>query len=139
MSYCTVDDLIARYGEQELVELTGQGQGAIGIAKAQQAIADASALIDSYLGGRYDLPLSAVPQALTRISADIARYHLYDNIVPEVVQNNYDNALSFLKSVAKGEVRLGLSQDNQSPASDDAIEIQSGGSVWGRNDSKGFI
>lgn len=140
MSYCTADQLIDRFGADELLQLTDRDQnGFIDDQAVSAAISDASALIDGYLGGRYALPLSVVPTVLAKICADIARYNLYDNAVPEVVEKHNTAAMAFLKSVGKGEVRLGLSDSEETATSDDAIEVQSGGSVWSRKDSKGFI
>jgi phage gp36-like protein len=140
VSYCTTSDLIDRFSESELIALTDRDNtGYVDAQIAGAAISDASALIDGYLGGRYALPLSVVPTVLAKICADIARFNLYDNAVPDVVEKHYNAALAFLKSVGKGEVRLGLSDTEETATSDDAIEMQSGGSVWNREDSKGFI
>jgi phage gp36-like protein len=138
--YCTVNDLVSRFDLDELIQLTdSSGTGIIDADVVNAAILDASATIDGYIGGRYPLPLTAVPTVLTRICANVARYNLYDNSVTEVVQNNYTDALKFLMSVAKGDIRLGLSVDAQQPESDSLIVMESGGSVFNRNDSKGFI
>ena len=140
MNYCTTNDLVDRFGEHELIMLTDRGNtGSVDAQVAGAAIADASALIDGYLGGRYALPLSAVPSVLPKLCGDIARFNLYDNSVPDAVQKRFDAAMAFLKSVGKGEVRLGLSDSEEVATSDEAIDMQSGGSVWGREESKGFI
>ena len=110
MNYCTTNDLIDRFGESELIALSDRDNtGSVDAQVVSAAIADASALIDGYLGGRYALPLSVIPSVLPKLCGDIARFNLYDNAVPDVVQKRYDAAINFLKSVGKGEVRLGLS------------------------------
>ncbi|MAP22870.1 DUF1320 domain-containing protein [Ponticaulis sp.] len=140
MNYCTTNDLIDRFGESELIALSDRDNtGSVDAQVVSAAIADASALIDGYLGGRYALPLSVIPSVLPKLCGDIARFNLYDNAVPDVVQKRYDAAINFLKSVGKGEVRLGLSGTEEVATSDEAIEMVSGGSVWSREDSKGFI
>lgn len=140
MKYCTVDDLESRFGFDELVELTDDDNtGAIDNQEVNNAIEDASRLIDSYLGGRYALPLSSVPQVLVRICADITRYYLFDSAVTEAVEKRYNDASAFLKSVAKGDVRLGLSETDETAATDDQIEIVSSDSVFSRANSSGFI
>lgn len=140
MSYCLVTDLVARFGERELMALTDRdGTGSVSDVVAQHAVDDASALIDGYLHGRYNLPLNPVPSVLTSLCADIARYKLYDNDAPEVVTKRYDTAIAFLKSVGRGEVTLGVSTDNSAPSSTDLPDIQSGGNVFNRDKSKGFI
>ncbi|WP_417656187.1 gp436 family protein [Pseudidiomarina aestuarii] len=140
MNYCLVTDLIARFGEQELIALTDRdGTGTVVEVVAQHAIQDASALIDGYLLGRYDLPLQPAPTVLTPICADIARYQLYDNEAPAVVTKRYETAIQFLKSVGKGEVTLGVNDAGAAPGSTDLPEIQSGGNIFNRKNSKGFI
>ena len=64
---------------------------------------------------------------------------MYDHSVPETVEKNNKAAMDFLKSVGKGEVRLGLSNTNEAPASDDQIQMQSESGVFSRSKSKGFI
>ncbi|MBN26263.1 MAG: hypothetical protein CL578_14575 [Alteromonadaceae bacterium] len=138
--YCSVDDMANRFDLTELIQLTdSSGLGLIDEQVVNAAITDASSVIDGYLGGRYPLPLAVVPSVLTRICANIARYNLYDNQVTDVVKRNYEDALKFLTAVGKGDIRLGLSDDQQQPESDSTIEMQSGGSVFARERSKGFI
>jgi phage gp36-like protein len=138
--YCSLNDLVSRFDLDELIQLTdSSGTGIIDAQVVDAAIKDASDTIDGYVAGRYPLPLAVVPSALTRICANIARYNLYDQSVTQVVQNNYNDALKFLTEVARGGIRLGLSVDNEPAETDSVIVMESGGSVFNRNDSKGFI
>lgn len=138
--YCTVADLTARFGADEITALTDREHtGAINTAVADIAITDASTTIDSYLTGRYRLPLATLPTVLVQLCANIARYKLYDNSVPETVRNNYQDAIRFLEQLSRGQVTLGLDSNQQQTATDSHIEIQSAGTVWGRKQSKGFI
>lgn len=138
--YCGTDDLIERFGASELAQLTDKDAGQIvqpDVVSA--AIEDASNTIDGYIGGRYPLPLNNPPAVLIKICADIARYNLYDNVIPDVVEKQFKAAMDFVKAVGKGEVRLGLSADDQASATSEHIEIRSSGSVFSRDNSKGFI
>ena len=138
--YCSLNDMVSRFDLDELIQLTDSSStGTIDAEVVNAAIQDASDTIDGYLGGRYPLPLAVVPRSLTRICANIARYNLYDSSVTDVVQNNYTDALKFLTAVGKGDIRLGLSVDEQPAVTASMIEMQSGGSVFNRKDSKGFI
>ena len=139
--YCTVEALINRYGEQELIALTDkQGEtGAVVTQVAQQAIFDADATIDAYLASRFTLPLANVPSVLERLSGDISRYFLYDEQVSEQIAKRYEAAIKVLEQVAKGNVSLGLSEIGIAPQNNDSATISSSGSVWGRQQSKGFI
>lgn len=116
MPYATQQDLVDRFGEDELRQLTDRdNSGSIDTAVLDQALADASEEIDSYVGARYRLPLSTVPQILVRWAADIARYHLYDDAAPEQVQKRYDAVRSSMRMLAEGKTTLGLDTDDQQP------------------------
>lgn len=117
MPYATKEDMIARFGEDELIQISDRdGTGAFSDVNFAQAQKDGDGEIDSYLQGRYPLPLVHVPTALCRIACDLYRYYLYSPRTTEEVEKRYDNAVKFLKSIAKGEVNLGLAVDAQ-PAS----------------------
>lgn len=109
MAYATQQDMIDRFGEEELVQLTDRAQaGVIDATVLAQALSDANAEIDGYLVGRYTLPLPSVPIALTRIACDLARYYLYDNRATEQVTTRAEEVRAFLMSIAQGKVSLGL-------------------------------
>ncbi|PLX49120.1 MAG: DUF1320 domain-containing protein [Desulfobulbaceae bacterium] len=105
--YCTQADMVARYGEEELIQLTDRvSLGVIDTTVLDLALGDAAAEIDGYLAGRYELPLAEVPAALTLIACDIARYRLYDDGATSSVKDRYDQAVLYLRQVAKGDVGL---------------------------------
>jgi len=107
MSYCTVQHLIDRFSEAELIQLTDRDNtGSIDYAVLDQAIADADADINAYLTA-YPLPLAVVPANLTRLACDIARYYLHDDQAIEPVTTRYDTAIKYLMAVAKGQITLG--------------------------------
>jgi len=131
MNYCTKQDLIDRFGENELVQLTDRiGTGLIDDAVINQAIADAAAEIDNYIV-KY-LPLSAVPAGLVRIACDIARFYLYDDAVIDIVEKRYDGARHFLEMVAKGQASLGVDISGNIPAENNVVLMQSDGSDFSR-------
>lgn len=137
--YCSQQDLTMRFGESEIIELTDdEGTGVVNGSKIAQAIDDASALIDGYLAGRYQLPLSTVPTVLNRLAADIARYFLYDNGANEQVQKRYDDAEKFLKAVSKGDISLGVDSAGDKAQTHDCAELVTDGHVFSRRD-KGFM
>lgn len=141
MPYCTRQQMIDRFGEPELIQLTDNGpiaQGVIDDTVLNGAIDDASAEVDGYLAGRYDLPLSVVPTVLTRIACDITRYYLYDDAVPDRVEKRYDDAVKFLRSVGKGEISLGVDSGGAEAQPADMAEMQTGGRIFGRDDN-GFV
>lgn len=125
-AYLTLDDLIRRFGRDEMLGIAedkdDESRDAIDQVKVADAIQDAVGEIDSALaGGGYRLPLASVPPLLTAYGCDIARYRLYDNRATDQVTKRYDDAIKALRLVANGTLKLGL------PKVDD--EVTSAGTV----------
>lgn len=111
MAYCTQADLIERFGENELLAIARDETGtAIDAAVVERACEDASGEIDGYVSAAgYPVPLVPVPRIVIANACDIARYRLYDEHASDQVQKRYDDAVKFLRSVSRGDVRLGIS------------------------------
>lgn len=123
MAYETVAGLIARFGEDELIQLTDRaGAHAVDGAIAQRALDDAAAEIDGYLAARYQLPLPTVPALLARIACDIARYLLWEDRASDEVRRRYEDARKILESIARGTVSLGLPA-NLPPAAQPVLSL----------------
>lgn len=117
MTYATQQDLIDRFGSQELLELSDRSRsGAIDGAVVARALGDAEAEINGYLSAKFTLPLDPVPDTIARIASDIARYYLYDDRATEVVRDRYNNAIKFLKGVVAGDISIGVDAASESPA-----------------------
>lgn len=114
MSYATKQDLIDRYGEAEITQISGGG--GVGVPDndvIDRALADADTEIDAYLVGRYTLPLVPQPKMLTLVACDIARYRLFGARATEEVEKRYKNQVEFLRQVAAGKVAFGLNAAGQ--------------------------
>ncbi len=108
MAYCTLQDLLDRFGADELGAVAPDGDGGIDPAKVERACADAAGEIDGYVSGAgLTVPLANPPRVVTGFAADIARYRLHDDHASEIVARRYDEAVRFLRAVAAGQVRLG--------------------------------
>ncbi|MCB1738711.1 MAG: DUF1320 domain-containing protein [Rhodocyclaceae bacterium] len=112
MAYCTQQDLIDRYGEAELIQLTDRaGADAIDTTALARAIADVDALVDGYLDARYSVPLSPVPGLIVRLACMLTRAELYRDQVLEdshpVVRDKAE-ATRVLMALSRGDVSLGL-------------------------------
>lgn len=132
MPYCTQTDLIERFGENELLDLASDDTGlAIDTPVVDGAIADASGEIDGYVSAAgYTVPLSKVPRIITAYACDIARYRLSDDRATEQVTKRYNDAVKFLKSVAKGEVRLGIDSSESAAGSAGSAMMETGRRVF---------
>ncbi len=134
--YLTADDMVERFGEQEMIQLTDRVNmppTTVDTGILNAAIGDASALADSYISSRYSLPLSSTPSALARQVGDVARYYLFGSRadVGGTVERSYKDALAWLTNVAKGVVKLDLPDGELVPASSgSAARVQTGCAVF---------
>ena len=131
--YCTQADIVARFGETELIQLTDRAAaGAVDVVAVEAAIADAAAEIDGYIATRYTLPLIPVPKIITRIAVDVALYQLFMARrmgASEEVRYRYTDVRKLLENIAAGKVSLGVPSPVQS---ENDIVMTSAPSVWSR-------
>jgi phage gp36-like protein len=144
MSYAAAQDLIARYSNRDLVQLTNDDPTVttINTDVLQQALDDGSAEIDGYLDGRFALPLAQPPAILARLACDIAMYRL-QSLRPlhdlADARKRYEDAVAFLMEVARGTVTLGLSVlGAEPPSAPDAAVVEGPLRVFDRNKLRGF-
>ena len=112
MAYASVADMVARFGDLEIIQITDRNQdGLIDDDVALVALEDATAEIDAYLG-RFARPFAEPPPVLVRLCCDIARYRLTAAsgvLITEEIRNRYKiDVLDLLRALAKGEVQLGI-------------------------------
>lgn len=116
MSYASAQDLIDRFGNAELAQLTDKVNGlVVDNALVAKALADAEVEINGYLAVRYPLPLAVVPDLLRRIACNLVRYRLHTDGAPEQVRQNFEDDRRDLEAIAAGRRSLGL------PASTPAV------------------
>lgn len=115
--YCTIKNIETQVSTQTLIQLTSdENQDAIDRVVAEEAIIYSSTVIDGYLRGRYSLPLNTRFPLLRVIAIDISIYRLYSrrmrNEMPEVIAENYKNAINLLKDIQKGLLTLETDSDS---------------------------
>ncbi|WP_231105401.1 gp436 family protein [Eikenella corrodens] len=100
-SIITRQDLIDRFGEDELVVLTDrEGRGVIDDEVLNRAIEDAEAETAAYIQAA-GLVLPSPPKVLVIKVCDIARYYLHDNGETQVVLDRYKQAIAWLRDVVR--------------------------------------
>lgn len=108
MAYATAQEMSDRIGVDELAVVADRDGDSVMESEAiTGALDDASAEIDSYLAGRYPLPLVDTPATVKRVCIDMAMYHLSGNKTTEEVEKRYQRAVSWLRDVSKGLATLG--------------------------------
>jgi len=142
MAYAVVSDMIARFGESEMIQLTyvaaeGDDGPAVNAATIDLALESASGQMDMYLGARNALPLTTITQGqaseLTRLCCDIARYRLWNDQASDEVRIRYQDAIGVLEMIAKGTLPLQTGEQASDPAPSTAVGAFSrafSDSVW---------
>ena len=112
MPYATQAQLTKRYGEAMLVAATDRGSVPAGVPDAAviaDALAEADAVIDGYLAGRYALPLAQVPPLLADLAKALTIWKLHPYDAAPKLKDEYDAAMRMLRDIADGRVKLQLS------------------------------
>ena len=107
--YATQTNMVTRFGEQELIQLTDRAQPAletIDTAVLAAAMTRADALVDGYLRTRYAVPVVPTLPEIAHAAEGIARRYLYDDGAPEGVLDLYKEAINWLTAVQSGKALL---------------------------------
>jgi phage gp36-like protein len=114
VAYATEDDLRTKWGSDQ-VDLLAYDDAAKAVSPARiaNALANAAATIDSYLGRRYALPVNPQPDAallLTDLCADLAASKLASTpgTRNDIVVDAEKRVLAFLRDIADGKAALNL-------------------------------
>ncbi|MDI4500811.1 DUF1320 domain-containing protein [Moraxella nonliquefaciens] len=125
----TLQDLIDRFGEQEIIQLTDKvNYQVIDETVINHAISDAVAEIVGYLNptgliadGVY---IGTPPKSLVLKVCDIARYYLYENGVTDIVEKRYRQAIDWLLLVQKNPSMLtGATHDDGTHGTKSGIAV----------------
>lgn len=143
MPYATQQMLTDRVGEPMLILLTDRAAVPTGLLDAEtlaRAQADADAMIDGYLAGRYALPLASVPALVADIAQAVTLWKLHTSDPEAKIKADYDDALKRLKDIAQGVIRL-TSVAGIEPTSSGAsgVQIVDRERPFTEDNMKGFI
>lgn len=138
MAYAVQQDLIDRYGAQELTLLTDRaGTGQPDSSVVGIAIGDAAQTIDSFLAGRYQLPLQTVPPIVTLWCCNIARFLLWKDQASDMVTTLYKAAMTALQLVQAGRMTLEANAV-ETPTDAEIIVVESAPRQFDRRSMRGF-
>lgn len=115
MGYCTQagsaagDIAPVKISIDQLMQLTSEDGLSVVQSVVDAAIAEADSDIDSYAGRRYVVPFTTVPAKVKQLSVAITIYKLsekrigvFGGEIPKSTRDMYEDAIAFLKDVAKG-------------------------------------
>lgn len=126
MPYCTQANLVDRFGQVELIQLTNPTDPAavtVNATRVDDGIADIDALITAKLQARYALPLATVPRVLRNIACDLVRARLYEDRITDHVAKRETAALKLLDEISQGKLQLGLDDAGQAAPSSDGPQF----------------
>jgi phage gp36-like protein len=112
MAYSDLDDLVEEMGEAELARISGDPSGqTVNEDKINYAIANADAMINAYLGGRFQIPLNTDDPIIVKLSIDLAVSNLYEysysrTVIPTTIVWRRLNAIRLLKDIQTGNALL---------------------------------
>ncbi len=139
MGYSTQADIEnKRIPQATLIELTDDaGTGSVDADIVAGAIADADALIESYLEpAGYPVPLAAVPTLISRLSADIAAFYLYGRRpefeTPKRIEAGHDSGIRLLEKLQAGQVTFGSQADDVTGDQGGVQVVQAGDRIFTR-------
>ncbi|HEY0155458.1 MAG TPA: phage protein Gp36 family protein [Longimicrobium sp.] len=139
--YASAADLLERFPENDLIQLTDPNGAVLNVGKLEAALADASAEIDGYLQARYPLPLPRVPAHLKTLACTIAVYRLQIDRRTETIadiRKQYEDAVRLLERVNAGTHQLGITVDQQPVQQSSGIEVLEGTRVFSRGSMGGY-
>lgn len=138
--YCSQGDLDIT--AEDLAGLTTETGDQPDPAVVNRAIAEASARIDAYCGGRYTVPFDPVPEFIRQLAKPMAAYYLYlrREAVPEAREAAYKDALKVLERIAEGKAIVpGAEGRQEAPAANaGGGEIASAERLFTRDSLEGF-
>lgn len=138
MPYASQADLVSRFGADELIQVTDRANaGTLDSSVVATALADADAVINGYLAGRYAVPVTPTQPLLLRLCADIARALLWKDRPSDAVRQAQEDALKILRDLSRGDAVLvgaAAAPSGASPAAPASNAAWSGGDkVLGRD------
>ena len=127
MSYATQQDIIDRYGEDDLIVAADHDQdGEADANVVAQGLEDATDLINTYVGKKETLPLSPVPAVLKRLCVDIALYLMSQPpAITDEKRKRFEDAVKLLTAISEGKVSLGISKADMTSSNAGGASFQS--------------
>lgn len=127
MRYASLQDMITRFSERRLVEMTDRfdpPSEEIDESVVDKALQDACDRIDGYVRAVYALPLAEAPAMLRGLAEDIAFFLLYEEPTDEA-RKRYQEAFATLRDISTGKVKLPVAQGEETPSRPSVIQTSS--------------
>lgn len=136
--FATADDMRARFGEAELVQLTDQAEwSAQVIAAVNVAIATATSIVEGYVAKYHGAaPGRAVPPLLVELTCDLAYVRLHRAMTDDL-KDRRDQAMRQLRDISNGLLKIDQGQQDI-PARPGALIVPDRPRTFSRDTMEGF-
>ena len=107
--YCTIDNVTDKMTKELVAQLSNDETAkTIDFDVVNVYIDSATDIINGYLRGRYNLPLSGTHTLLKDIAVEIVRFNLIGrrDTPNDFEKKLYDDAITTLKDIARGVIQL---------------------------------
>ena len=129
MAYATSTDATDLYGEDYILNsLDRDEDGEADVTAFTDSLDQATSELNTYIGVRYDLPLpTPVEAVLVRFCIDVAVYISSPGAgtLTEEKTNRYKDAIAWAKGLAKGDISLGIEDEDSVTGSEGSAEVSS--------------
>ncbi len=129
MTYASVAQLKGVIPARDLQLLTDfEGAAEASDERLVEALADASAEIDSYIAKVVTLPMAEAPRILAVICRDLAMHRLYVNLGHDMTayKNLRSDAIATLKAIGKGDTAIGGKDDGRAEVTSPGVAMTDG-------------
>lgn len=142
MTYASQNDLVKRFGEPMLLDLTDRASppaNEIDTDVVTQSLQDADATINAYLAARYALPLASTPDVIRSVAIDITIYKLHRDTASEKITADYNAALKTLNLLSSGVMRLDVAGIEPATNNASGVRVTDRERPFTADNMKGFI
>lgn len=116
MSYASLEDLIERAGLDEILQVADRDLDDVPDPDVvDAALVHADNTINGYVSVQYKVPLRSIPDLLRTWAVSIARYFLHRHNPDDYIVRDYKDAITALKDVAAGRLKLPVGPDEPAP------------------------
>ena len=114
--YVTPEKLYTRMSEADVITLSNDisGATAVNMEVVNEVIATAEDTLNSFVRGRYIVPLTPVTKLIESMVLDLCVYGLYtrrtNNPIPDSVKDANTNTMKMLKMIQNKEMHIGVNE-----------------------------
>lgn len=133
MAYATAAQAIEIYGTDYItIACDRNGDGTLDSTAFEKQLEIATRQMNSYVLGRYALPLTTPPEHFQKVCTDIAVYNSCPSAaeLTEQIKDRYKEAIDYLKDIAANRIKLELTTDATGANASQTTELQTKSTIY---------